>query len=175
MTTGVGTDEFGRLGRRFTGLNFAILASMVAALGWAVFAFLAGQPNQAVMSQGDRPAAQERQPMPVMVSKSRVRRQAIPAAPAREPAAEAPAEAAQPCPTRGWYVQLGALRGPAHVRELATQGREHGFPVCTSGAPGLTLVLAGPYRDGREAVRARDRLKQTSGIRGFLRKDGGRD
>lgn len=117
-----------------------------------------------------------------MAQERLVRGAAAQAAP-RAPAIEAPGEPAhqitppltQPCPARGWYVQLGALRGPAHIHDLVTLGRAHGFPVCTSGVRGLTLVLAGPYRDGREALRARDRLKQALDIQGFLRKGGGRD
>ncbi len=227
MAAGVRADEFGRLGRRFAGLNLAILASMAAALGLAVFAYLAGQAGRTVTSQGGRPVAQERlpastvSPKPVVVRPQTILtapaggqpttagKSAAPvtvpqtaapgepavvqgradtgtaaqAAPARAAASTSPAEPArpavlslaQPCPARGWYVQLGALRGAAHVRDLVAQGRGHGFPVCTSDARGLTLVLAGPYHDGREALRARDRLKQTVGIRGFLRKDGGRD
>ena len=79
---------------------------------------------------------------------------------------------ARTCPAAGWYVQLGALRGTAHVRDLVVQGREHGFPTCTADAHGFALVLVGPYRNGHEAVRARDRIEQALGIRGFLRRDG---
>ncbi len=171
-----------RLERRVDAINFSIMACLAVASGLAASALSAApQPDPAAASAGRLPA---RPPVAAVVPRPAAHPSAIPAAPAVVPAmsAAAPEASAEPvvppqahtCPAAGWYVQLGALRGTAHVRDLVAQGREHSFPTCTVDAHGLTLVLAGPYRDGHEAARARDRIEQALGVRGFLRRNGGR-
>lgn len=190
-----GADEFGRLERRVAALNFVILASLAAALGLVASALLAASQPDSAAELGGRPALPARLPVaevvprpaaPAVAQMSAAASAPLAATPEAPAAAPAPAHTVVPkvsaepamplparvCPAAGWYVQLGALRGTAHVRDLAAQGREHGYAICTAVTHGLTLVLAGPYRDGHEAVRARDRLKQALGIQGFLRRDG---
>ncbi len=72
--------------------------------------------------------------------------------------------------TRGFVLQVAALRRERNADDLSSSLKKKGFPVIVSTGPtdALYRVVVGPYPDVSSAIRVRNQLKAQD-VDGFVR------